>query len=55
MAQLYYNEVFTAERFVSALASDHGYSAADGCSGENLGGGATAAVNALIAGCTVRH
>lgn len=55
MAQLYYNLVLTAEGFVSSLASYHCYSAADGCQGEDLGSGTTAAVNALIAECTLRH
>ncbi|MGE5181968.1 MAG: hypothetical protein ACM31C_07890 [Acidobacteriota bacterium] len=55
MAQLYFNQVFTSEGFVNALASYHCYTAADGCQGEDLGTGANAAVQALIAGCTVRH
>jgi hypothetical protein len=55
MAQIYYDEIFQAEGQVTALASYHCYSQADGCNGEALGTGAGAAVNALVAECTPRH
>jgi hypothetical protein len=55
MAQIYYQQVFTAEGNVSGLASYHCYTQADGCQGEGLGSGAGAAANAMIAGCIPRH
>jgi hypothetical protein len=47
MAQIY-------EQLVTG-ATYHCYSAADSCSGENLGTGSQDATNALLAGCVPRH
>jgi hypothetical protein len=55
MAQIYYQQVLTAEGSVPSLASYHCYSQTDGCVGENLGVGDVAAVDAMFAGCAPHH
>jgi hypothetical protein len=50
MAQIYFQQITT-----TTLAGYHCYTQADGCQGEGLGAGATAAASALVIGCVPRH
>ena len=51
MAQIYYTQIMIN----GTATAYHCYSQADGCMGENLGTGAQAATQALLAGCVPRH
>jgi hypothetical protein len=55
MAQLEYNEVFTANGQSSTLTGYHCYTGVDGCDIENLGNGINDAASAMISGCVPRH